>query len=65
VSYNDLYYSGGEAISNAFVQYFSSVFSQQSAQGNISNNYNSLSIDFNSCIISLNDVYEELNHLNK
>lgn len=61
---NNLCYSGGDAISNAFAQYFSSIYSQQSTKVNMPNNCNLHSIDLNSCILNLSDVYEELNNLN-
>ena len=65
MKYNNVNYSGGIDISNCFAQFFSSVFDQPNNRNVVSSieNINMLSVDFNKCILTLNDVYDELNHV--
>ena len=65
MNYNNVNYCGGIDISNCFAQFFSSVFNQPyycNAVPSIEN-INMYSVDFNKCVLTLNDIFEELNRI--
>lgn len=64
--YNNDNVSGGDDITNCFAQYFSGVLNLPSVSQSISDSYNtsSPSVDFNSCTLTLIDVFNEINEIN-
>uniref|UniRef100_A0A2S2PY62 Uncharacterized protein n=1 Tax=Sipha flava TaxID=143950 RepID=A0A2S2PY62_9HEMI len=63
MNYNNVNYCGGIDISNCFARFFSSVFNQPyycNAVPSIEN-INMHSVDFNKCVLTLNDIFGELN----
>jgi len=63
--YNSNTISGGDDITNNFAHYFSHVLNIPSHSQSISDSYNNSfqSVDFNSCRLTLSDVYSALNEI--
>jgi hypothetical protein len=63
--YNSHNISGGTDITNCFTQCFSNVLNIPSVSQTISysNNTNFPSVDLNSCMLTLSDVYNALNEI--
>lgn len=65
MNYNNVNYYGATDISNYFAQFFSNIFDQPIIRNAVSSieNINMHSVDFNNCILTLNDIYDELSHI--
>jgi len=63
ITYNNTNHCGGTEISNVFAKLFSSVFNKPTIQNPIPSigNINLLSVNFNKCILTINDTYNEIN----
>lgn len=63
MTYNNTNHCGGTEISNVFAKFFSSVFNKPTIHNPIPSidNINLLSINFNKCILTINDIYDEIN----
>jgi len=67
---NSMYYnndniSSGDDITNCFAQHFSSVFNTASTSQTLSDSYNAnlSSVGFNSCTLTISEVFNELNEI--
>jgi len=71
---NSIYYNsdtitittyGSGKITDCFAQYFFNAFYMPSGSQNVSDSYNInfSSVDFNSCMLTFSDVYNELNEI--